>query len=75
MLLTSQQEFAIWQPAWPTKNHQSCQYKVSVEPSKIDMGRAVYGASGKTLPLMLMTSLMVTMVCSALLVLMSNIEI
>jgi hypothetical protein len=35
IMLTSQQEFAIWQPAWPTKNHHNRQYKVFVEHLKI----------------------------------------
>ena len=55
MRLTSQQEFAIWQPAWPTTDNKDISIKNEEEWETRDTGgvRRVKGS----IPLMLMTSL------------------
>jgi hypothetical protein len=53
---TSQQEFAIWQPAWPTRRVQS-QYQ---QIPAVDLLKAVWRRGGwGGVPFKLMTSLMV----------------
>lgn len=55
--LTSQQEFAIWQPAWPTEARKSQQRLVVAGGSEVEMEARERGRAD--VPFKLITSLMV----------------